>query len=249
MLARIFLLLCISKATLAEPESTVYPFQFEPPEGELKTLIIASQNLGKPSRKYLTALEESVDRTVNAYLRDHGFKVLSSRIYAQALSKAEARLGDPFDPTTGKLNQQRKQQVLADVFKQLQASQPGLDGVVFTELLDRRVYFSSGMKRAARWDGVSRAPELLGAGRRVTTDFDWTQPVDAVSIGIYVFTIEGQSVLVGVGGMSLTQAIDTRGNGSLQRSRNMLSNETQILEGIQLAFHPWITMDDYPGGQ
>jgi hypothetical protein len=129
-------------------------------------------------------------------------------------------LGNPYDPTKGQLNQQRKQQVLADVFSQLQADQPQLAGVVFTELLERQLHFSDALKRAARWDGASRAPQLLGANKGFAAEFDWAQPVDAVSLGVYIFTMEGKSVLASVGGMSLTQDIDTRGGGKIKRSSN-----------------------------
>lgn len=250
MLLRVLLVLCISQWTLADTAATVYPYQFDESSlagKEFHTLILASQNFGKPSRQYLAPHEEKIDRYVTEYLKSSGYKVLSSRIYAQALSAAEARIGDPFDPTSGKLNKERKQQVVADVLSQLRASQPALDGVVFTELLDRQVYFNQGIKRYARWDGVSRPPQLQGANKGVALDFDWTQAVDAVSIGIYIFTIDGQRVLVGVGGMSLTQDVDTRGGAKFKRSRNILSNESQIMEGIALALHPFIPIPDYPG--
>jgi hypothetical protein len=249
MLLRMLLIFCISQWSLADTAATVYPYQFDESSlagKDFDTLILASQNFGKPSRQYLAPHEEKIDRYVTEYLKSSGYKVLNSRIYAQALSAAEARIGDPFDPTSGKLNQQRKQQVVADVLGQLQASQPTLDGVVFTELLDRQVYFSQGIKRSARWDGVSRPPQLLGADKGAALNFNWAQSVDAVSIAIYIFTIEGQRVLVGVGGMSLTEDIDTRGDGKLKRSRNVLSNEAQVMEGIGLALHPFIPMQGYP---
>lgn len=249
MLFRILFIIGISQWALADSASTVYPYQFDESSKDGKkfdTLIIASQNYGKPSRQYLVPYEEKIDRYVIKYLKSNGYKVLDSRIYAQALSKAEARIGDPFDPTTGKLNVQRKQQVVADVLRQLQASQPNLDGVVFTELLDRKVYFSQGIKRVARWDGVSRPPQLQGANKGIALEFDWTQSVDAASIGIYIFTIHGKNLLASAGGMSLAEDIDTRGSAKFKRSRNVFSSESQLMEGVELAFHPFIKMQDYP---
>ncbi len=50
------------------------------------------------------------------------------------------------------------------------------------------------------------------------------------------------------GGMDATEAIDTRSSkGRYVRRRNMLENENHIKEGIELAFHPFIDMKEWPG--
>ena len=106
------------------------------------------------------------------------------------------------------------------------------------------------MKRFARWDGVSRAPLMQGPGQGVPADFNWSQPVDAVSLGISVFTIDGGRLLASVGGMSLTEAIDTRGSRPrFRRADRVLASNNQIKEGVALALHPLIPMKRYPGGR
>jgi hypothetical protein len=252
LIVRVIVVWLVAQFALAASENTVYPYQIDESivaAKDYKTFIIASHNLGKPSRQYLNDYEQRVDGYVIKYLKKQGFKVLDDNIYSQALSVSEAQFGDPFDPSSGKIDMAKKQQVLADVFRQLRESQPSLDAVIFTELIDREVYFNTGLKRVARWDGVSRPPLMQGPGQGVPTDFNWAQAVDAVSIGIYIFTIEGQRMFIGVGGMSMTEAIDTKGTPRFKRYRNVLSNKSQIREGIELAFHPFIPMKKYPGAK
>jgi hypothetical protein len=247
---RVIVIGLLTQWALAGSENTVYPYQLDKSivdAKEYRTVILASHNLGKPSRQYLNDHEDRVDGYVTKYLKKHGYNVLDNKSYRQALSVSESQWGDPFDPGTGKIDMAKKQQVLVDVFRQLRESQPTLDAVIFTELLDREVYFSTGLKRVARWDGVSRPPLMQGPGQGVPVNFNWTQPVDAASIGIYVFTVEGQRMFLGVGGMSLTEAIDTKGTPRFTRYRKVLSSKSQIREGIELAFHPLIPMKRYPG--
>ena len=48
--------------------------------------------------------------------------------------------------------------------------------------------------------------------------------------------------------MDATEAIDTRSStGRYVRRRNILENEDNVMEGIRLAFHPFIEMEDWPG--
>jgi len=44
----------------------------------------------------------------------------------------------------------------------------------------------------------------------------------------------------------VTQALNLRAEKFMRRS-DVLDNETNLQEGIRLAFHPMIIMDDYPG--
>jgi len=50
------------------------------------------------------------------------------------------------------------------------------------------------------------------------------------------------------GGLDATDAIDTRSSaGRFVRRKNILENENHISEGVKLAFHPLIIMDNWPG--
>ena len=64
----------------------------------------------------------------------------------------------------------------------------------------------------------------------------------------YVFTVNGKRVFLSAGGISLTDAIDTRrSRASISRYKKVLSSKSQIKEGIKVAFHPLIPMKRYPG--
>lgn len=246
---RLILILLVAQWAYAGND-TVYPYQIDESildNPEFDTVLIATHNLGKPSRQYLQEHEDNIDEYVTKYLKKKDFEVIDNLIYKEALSAAESVYGDPYDPSTGKIDMARKQQVLADVFRQLREKEPELDAVIFTELIDRQVYFTTGLKHVARWDGVTRKPLMQGPGQGVPVDFNWAQGVDAVSLGIYVFSIEGKRVFMGIGGLSLTEAIDTKGTPRFKRYRSVLSNKSQIKEGVEIAFHPLIPMKGYPG--
>ena len=115
-------------------------------------------------------------------------------------------------------------------------------------MVELEVAFSAGLKHIARWDGVQRKPSLQGPGNGVSTDFDWNMQAAVASIQISVYDMELQRVFVSRGGMDATEAIDTRSSsGRYVRRRNILENEDNVKEGIALALHPLIEMEDWPG--
>ena len=68
------------------------------------------------------------------------------------------------------------------------------------------------------------------------------------SIQISIYDINLQRLFAGRGGMDATEAIDTRSSkGRYVRRRSILENEDNVMEGIRLAFHPFIDMEDWPG--
>ncbi|MCB1632793.1 MAG: hypothetical protein KDI23_13250, partial [Pseudomonadales bacterium] len=68
-------------------------------------LVIATVNLGKPSRTYLTAHEAHVDRLVTERLTQAGYQVLPSELFAEAWKDGVRKWGEPYNPGTGKLNE------------------------------------------------------------------------------------------------------------------------------------------------
>ncbi|MEH6550793.1 MAG: hypothetical protein V7711_05470 [Pseudomonadales bacterium] len=245
ILTVLFLSAC---STTNTPNATVFPYQLgdEPDKlKEIKNVIIGSHNYGKPSRSYLDDHEAKVDRHIVKYLEANGFTVLDSAIYKESYAEAIREHGNPYDETTGRIDSNTRQRVLVDM-RQKMEDHGGIDAIIFTDLLERQVMFTSGQKRVARWDGVSRPPRTQGPGSGVTADFNWAKFVDAVSIAIYVFSIEGKPVFYSVGGMSLTESVDTKGTAKFARSKSVLSSDSQIEEGIKLAFHPFIPLENYP---
>jgi hypothetical protein len=247
LLCACLLAACASQSSY---NATVFPYQLDEAklaETNIKRVVIASVNLGTPSRNYLEEVEPRIDKAVAEYLEENGIEVVPGRRFEQEWKTAVRVYGNPYDPTSGKMNQKTFALCLISVRDAIAKSQR-LDAVVFTDLLEVEVPFSGGMKHLARWHGVARKPSLQGPGEGVSADFDWNRPAKAASLWVNVYNIDLERVFNSVGGLDTTEAIDTRSSsGRFVRRRSMLENDNFIREGVELAFHPFIEMDDYPG--
>ncbi|MGI9286592.1 MAG: hypothetical protein ACR2P1_14495 [Pseudomonadales bacterium] len=212
-----------------------------------KRLIIAHVNFGKPSRLYLQDYEQRVDDFLKAYLKKHGYNFVSSALFEQAWQESVRKHGNPFDESTGKLNQKTFQLVVADTVNQLK-ERNDVDYVMFTDLIEREVQFTTGISHVARWDGVTRKPSLQGPGDGIPGGFNWAASVDAVSLWVNVFSLDLALQFQSAGGIEVTQAIDMKAsNPKFIRRRTILGNKSNIEEGIKLAMHPLVAMKGYPG--
>jgi hypothetical protein len=212
----------------------------------IKNVVITHINLGPPSRRYLDKESERIDTKLTAYLRDNGFTVLPSREFSQRWDNAKAEYGDPVDPTTGRVNMKSFSIIMQQVRDQMR-EQTNVDAFIFTDIIERDVVFDQGINRIARWDGVTRKPVLHGGGNGVSQDFNWATPVAAASLQITWYNIELEKIFAGRGGLELTDAVDTRSGNGFIRRREILNNDSFIEEGISLALHPLIVMDNWPG--
>lgn len=212
----------------------------------VKTVVIASVNLGPPSRTYLERKESYVDALVSDYLERNGYQVLPQREFSQRWNNAKLMYGNPVDPTTGRVNS-RTFSLLMNAVKEQMAEQTNVDGFVFTDLLERDVYFEGSMNRVARWDGVTRKPPVQGPGNSVTSEFNWAEAVAAASLRIVVYNADLEPVFIGSGGLDLTEAVDTRSGSGFIRRRDVLGDENNVNYGIELALHPMIPMSGWPG--
>ena len=191
--------------------------------------------------------EARIDGYVRSYLKENGYKVMPQREFKQHWNNGVRAFGDPVDPTTGKVNMKTFSQIMVSVRDRM-SEETALDAFVFTDLVELEVSFSAGLKHIARWDGVSRKPSLQGPGSGVSTDFDWNMQAAVASLQVSIYDMELQRVFVSRGGMDATDAIDTRSSsGRYVRRRNILENEDNVKEGIALALHPFIVMEDWPG--
>ncbi|MCP4840116.1 MAG: hypothetical protein GY887_00140 [Halieaceae bacterium] len=128
------------------------------------------------------------------------------------------------------------------------AANTDLDAFVFTDVVEFDVSFSGGLKHLARWDGVTRTPTMQGPGDGVSADFDWNMLATVASLQVAIYDMELEPVFTGRGGLDATEAIDSRSSkGRYIRRRNILENERHVQEGIELAFHPFIPFEDWPG--
>lgn len=212
----------------------------------VKTVVIANVNLGPPSRNYLERKESYVDGLISNYLKSNGYQVLPHREFSQRWNNAKLIYGNPVDPTTGRVNS-RTFSLLVNAVKEQMLEQTDVDGFVFSDLLEREVFFEGSMNRVARWDGITRKPAVQGPGNAVTAEFNWAQPVAASSLRIVVYNADLEPVFIGTGGLDLTEAVDTRSGNGFIRRRDILENEANVKYGIELALHPLIPMSGWPG--
>ena len=128
-------------------------------------VVIASVNLGGPSRNYLKKRESFVDSRVQEYLEDAGYEMRPQREFSQRWNNAVLIYGDPGDPTTGRVNQKSFIQLVQAVRDQLR-EQTDIGSIVFTDIIEKDVYYEQGLNRVTRFDGVTRKPAVQGAGWR-----------------------------------------------------------------------------------
>lgn len=215
-------------------------------KGVPKKVVIAHVNIGTPSRNYIKRSEVMVDGRIAAYLEDNGYTILPQREFSQRWNNATLIYGDPVDPTTGRVNTKTFIQIIQSIRDDM-VEKTDVEGFVFTDLIEHDAVVSGGLNHIARFNGVTRKPSLKGPGDGVSSDFDWSQPVAAVSLQISVYNSDLDQVFAGLGGIDLTDAIDTRSGTGWVRRKDVLGNENFIDEGIQLALHPLVTMNQWPG--
>ena len=205
-------------------------------------LLIAHVNLGKPSRTYLAEHEEKLDALVVERLRQAGYEIEPTSEFEQAWREGVRKWGEPYNPTTGKLNVQALQYVLAEAVTWLAANTQA-KAVVFTNLEEQQVYFNPSGNHMAYFMGVGRKPATRG-GEGISGDFNWVQGVDAVSINIKVLDLKLQQLFSGAGGIEVTETLDLKGSTPRwMRSKKILDSDSFIEEGINLALDPWIKPD------
>ena len=212
----------------------------------MKNVVIAHVNIGAPSRNYIKRSEAMVDGRIAEYLRDNGYNILPQREFSQRWNNATLIYGDPVDPTTGRINTKTFIRITQSIRDDMR-EKTDVDGFIFTDLIEHDAVVSGGMNHIARFNGVSRKPSLKGPGDGVSSDFDWSRPVSAVSLQISVYNIDLDQAFAGLGGIDLTDAIDTRSGNGWVRRKDILENENYIDQGIELALHPLIVMDNWPG--
>ncbi len=240
----------VLSACAGAPEYNPTTFAYEMPDqgqaaNSIKTVVIPHVNLGPPSRNYLDEVAPRIDADVADYLKEHGYKVIPQREFEQRWNTAVRIYGNPVDPSTGRTNMKSFSLIMQDV-RDSMVKDFNLDGFVFTDLIEVEVPFSGGLKHVARWDGVSRKPAVQGPGNSVSADFDWNKLAAAASLQVAIFDKDLKRIFFSRGGLDATDAIDTR-TERYARRRSVLENEGNIKEGIELAFHPFIVMEDWPG--
>ena len=69
-----------------------------------------------------------------------------------------------------------------------------------------------------------------------------------MALMVTIYDIKLNRIFTSRGGIDTLEAVDMkRSNPAFIRRKKLLKSEDHIEEGIELAFHPFILMDDYPG--
>ena len=215
----------------------------------IKKVVIASANVsGEPTRYYLQNAAVHVDEMVKIYLQKHGYTVAPNYVFENAWNQAIHTYGDMYDPTTGKVDPTTYRAVMYSAFKALKDT-TDIDAVVFTDVIERDAAHDIGMDHLAQWDGVSRKPKTVSAATTsIQDDFNWSQNVKVASLVITIYSTSLEGLFSSRGGLDTLQAIDTRGGETtLTRRKHALDTDDNNEEGIEIAFHPFIKMKNYPG--
>lgn len=232
---------------------SVYPFEINREllqQKAPKRLVIATANVsGEPTRFQLQKAAGRVDEKVKTYLEKHGYQIVPGYIFENAWNQAIRTYGNMYDPTTGRVDPGTWRAVMVTTPKTLQES-GAVDAIVFTDLIERDVAHDVGMDHLARWDGVTRKPSMVSAGAQgVPVGFNWGQSIKAASLVITIYSVNMEGLFSSHGGLDTLQAIDTKGEATFVRRKNVLDSDGNIEEGIELAFHPFIPMKAYPGNK
>ncbi len=217
----------------------------------IKKVVIATANVsGEPTRYYLQNAAVHVDEMVKTYLQKHGYAVAPSYTFENAWNQAIHTFGNMYDPTTGKVDPTTYRAVMYATFKTLKET-TDIDAVVFTDVVERTAAHDVGMDQLAQWDGVSRKPKFVSAGATgLPEGFNWSQNVNVASLVITIYSTSLEGLFTSRGGLDVLEAIDTKsGDTKYVRRKHVLDADDNIEEGIEIAFHPFIKMKDYPGDQ
>lgn len=247
-----FLLILLTGCGSTGYSPTAYPFQIQTEvlqEKPLKKLVLATVNFsGEPTRGYLEKSAYRIDTLVEDYLKTNGYALAPSYVFENAWKQALRTYGEIYDPTTGRVDQRTWQLVMLATADALKEADPGIDAIVFTDLIEHDVQHSGGMKHYARWNGVTRKPDTQGPGTGVPVGFDWTQNIKGASLAVNIYNVDMQGLFRSYGGLDTLQAIDLKmSDPAFVRKKKILDKESHLMEGIRLAFHPFIPMKDYPG--
>ncbi|WP_145999263.1 hypothetical protein [Oceanicoccus sp. KOV_DT_Chl] len=186
---------------------------------------------------------------VKDYLKSNGYKILPNYHFENAWQQASRTYGDVYDPSTGKINVNAWRGAMITTGELLR-EQTDADIIIFADVIEHDVQHSGSMQHYARWYGVTRKPALQGAGSGVPIGFDWTQQIKGASIMVTIYDVNLKRIFTSRGGIDTLQAVDMKSaNPSFIRRKNLLKSDNNIEEGIEIAFHPFIPMKNYPGNK
>ena len=231
--------------------ATLFPYQIDKAalaEKPVKRIIIATSNFsGEPTRYHLQKAAARIDVRIKNYLEQHGYQVAPSYLFENAWNQAIRTYGEIYDPTTGRVDAQTWRAVMVSTGQALQ-KEGGIDAILFTDIIEQDSAHTIGLDHMAQWAGVSRKPSFARAGETsITSEFDWNQTIKVATLVVNIFNIDMKPVFSSRGGLDTLSVIDTSGGQTrYTRRKKILANDSQVNEGIALAFHPLIPLKNYP---
>ena len=235
--------------TTANYNPTVHQFQIDQAkidEKPIKKIVLAPVSLGAPVGSHLRKADRKTRAMVKDYLESHGYQILPNYHFENAWKQASRTYGNVYDPSTGKIDSNAWRAAMITTGKKLR-EQTDADAIVFADLFEHQVQHSHSMKHYARWYGVTRKPALKGTGG-VPLDFNWSQHIKGTSIRVTIYDINLNPIFASRGGIDTLEEVDLkRSNPAFVRRKKLLKSDDHIEEGIEIAFHPFIVMKNYPG--
>lgn len=213
----------------------------------IKKIILAPQQLGTPVLSHLRVGEKRIKAKIARYLKSNGFELIPDYHFKNAWNQAKRTYGDPYDPSTGRIDPETWRRVMATTGQTLR-NQTNVDAIVFADVIEHTTQHGPTNKHYARWLGVARKPNLVGTGNSIPADFDWSQEVKVASLKVTIYDQNLVNIFSSFAGIDVTQGIDMRSSTpSFIRRKKLLSSDSFIEDSINIGFHPFIIMDDYPG--
>lgn len=244
------LILIASCTTTSSYNETTFAYEYNVElvqEKPIRNVVLAPMSLGAPVRSYLEGPERKTRAMVKDYLQSNGYNVLPNYQFENARKQAARTYGDFYDPSTGKIDTTAWRATMVLIGEKLR-TETEADAIIFADLIEHDVQHTPSLTHHARWYGVTRKPHLIGAGAGVPVDFNWSQPIKAASLMVTIYNVDLSRVFTSRGGIDTLEGVDTkRSNPSFKRLKKLLKYDGHIEQGIELAFHPFVKMDDYPG--
>lgn len=250
IIVAIVLFLTVSCSSTSSYNESVFEYVYDEKlvaEYPIKKIVLATESLGAPPPSHLRSGQRRTRHMAQEYLEDNGYIVLPSYHFDNAWKQALRTYGSAYDPTTGKIDTNSWRAAMITTATEVRDNTDA-DAIVFVDVFEHETSHAYGMKHYARFYGVNRKPSLKGPGSGVPIDFDWYQPIKAASIMVTIYDVKLNRVFISRGGVDTLYAVDIKSsNPKFVRKKKLLDDEDQVQEGLELAFHPFIPMDDYPG--
>jgi hypothetical protein len=242
-------LILTSCSTSSRFDDSLYPYNINADaikNKPIKKLIMATVSLGTPTKSYLAKSENRARNMVKDYLNDSGYELLPSYHFDNAWKQALRDHGNPYDASIGKLDIDTWRDVVVTTAKILERTTDA-DAVIFANIVEVKIQHSSSSQHYARWDGIYRKPGTQGLGSGVPLSFNWSETINGGSLQIAIYNMDLIRVFSSRGGIDTLEAIDMKSSDpSFIRRKKVLKDVGNMEDAVQLAFHPFIVMDDYP---